>query len=554
MMFTLLRGHCLCYLMLVLCFSMCMFFGCGGGDAKPDVSSSPYIEPPPEVESDAGAGGTDRDAVDSASGGNIDPRQAVSAAELKQALDTLKDGEPVTVSGTIATIHVANFNWRTGEGIASLNLLAPSPIEPQELQYLDLHCIFASADDLKGLVEEQSVVLTGVVNVDRRSRSLRGCRLVSRGDVPEYAAKAIDPDKVGGGEGEAPPMPEGVEINRREGYIEFEKAAVAEDGAVPQAAIDAVKDDQRFSAVVTHAPITNAALQQISSISGLKELIMTDQAGDESLDFSLLAEHPRLRHIEVHVDQFTNDNLSQIGGLKCCAALVISGASLFDGCDLSGTTDDGVRGLARLKSLRFLTLEEKRKGEPSQITDDGLTALGELPRLTALDLWSESFNGAGLAALSACPDLWSLRLSKCSVTVDGLASLKELSSLMVLNLSETEVDSTIGETLNHLPSLTTLDLSKTKVDDELAASLTGHPGLASLNVRYNTAVTDKTLETLADNPPPHLRNLQLNGTQVTDEGIKLLTAVKTLRLLTTGDISDAVKESLRQANPELQIY
>ncbi len=47
---------------------------------------------------------------------------------------------------------------------------------------------------------------------------------------------------------------------------------------------------------------------------------------------------------------------------------------------------------------------------------------------------------------------------------------------------------------------------------------------------------------------------QLNGTQVTDEGIKQLTTVKTLRLLTTGDISDAVKESLRQANPELQIY
>ncbi|MBC8877240.1 MAG: hypothetical protein H8E44_48040 [Planctomycetes bacterium] len=497
---------------------------------------------------------TDQDAVDSVSGGNVDPGQAVSAAELKQRLDTLKDGEPVTVTGTIATIHVANFNWRTGEGVASLNLLAPSPLEPQELGYLDIHCVFASADDLKGLVEEQSVVLTGVVDVDRRSRSLRGCRLVSRGDVPEYAPKAVDVDKVGASEGETPAMPEGVGINRLEGFIEFEKAAVAEDGAVPQAAVDAVKDDQRFNAVVTQTPITNAALQQINAVSGLKELLLMEQSGDESLDFSLLAEHPRLRHIEVHVDQFTNDNLSQIGGLKCCAALVISGASLFDGCDLSGTTDDGVRGLARLKSLRFLTLEEKRKGEPSQITDDGLTALGELPRLTALDLWSESFNGAGLAALSACPDLWSLRLSKCSVTADGLASLKELSSLMVLNLSETEVDSTIGQTISQLPNLTTLDLSKTKVDDELAASLAGQPALASLNLRYNPAVTDKTLKTLAENPPPHLRNLQLSGTQVTDEGVKLLTTVKTLRFLLTGNTSDAVKESLRQANPELQIY
>lgn len=99
-----------------------------------------------------------------------------------------------------------------------------------------------------------------------------------------------------------------------------------------------------------------------------------------------------------------------------------------------------------------------------------------------------------------------------------------------------------------------MDLSKTKVDDGLAASLAGHPALASLNVRYNPAVTNKTLETLAENPPPHLRNLQLNGTQVTDEGIKRLATVKTLRFLTAGDISDAVKESLRQANPELQVY
>jgi len=531
-----------------------MFSGCGGGDEGSDASSSQSLEPPLAIESDIGTREADQDAVDSVSGGNIDPSQALSAAELKQTLDTLEDGELVTVSGTIATIPVADANWLTGEGIASLNLLAPSPIEPQELQYLDIRCVLASADDLKGLVEEQSVVLTGVVDVDRRSRSLRGCRLVSRGDVPEYAPKAVDVDKVGAPEGEAPPMPEGVEINRLEGYIEFEEAAIAEDGAVPQAAIDAVKDDQRFNAVVTQAPITNAALQQINAVIGLKELLLMAQSGGESLDFSVLAEHPRLRHIEVHVDQFTNENLSQIGELRCCAAIVIDEASFSDGCDLSGISDDGVRGLAKLKSLRILTLEEKRKGKPSQITDDGLTALGELPRLTALDLWSESFNGAGLAALSACPDLWSLRLSKCSVTVDGLASLRELPSLMVLNLSETEVDSTIGQTLSQVPSLTTLDLSKTKVDDGLAASLAGHPALASLNVRYNPSITDKTLETLADNPPPHLRNLQLGGTQVTDEGIKLLTTVKTLQFLSTGNTSDAVKESLRQANPELQIY
>ncbi|MDP7020666.1 MAG: hypothetical protein QGG36_33075 [Pirellulaceae bacterium] len=477
-----------------------------------------------------------------------------SAAEVVGFLDSIPDGTPVKVRGVITEIPVVGLNAPAGGAFANLNLLAPQPLSFQKLSELKLRCKLVSPQELDGLAEEREVELVGVADTRGRGRGLRECRVVSRGAVPNHAPAAVDLVRVQGGNSPAPPDSPGVDFDRASASLTFAENAVTADGAIPPVAIEFVKGDHGFANVVVRAPISSKSLAVIGSMEGLKSLQLFGQSGEHSLDLSLLADHQRLRYLELHVDRLPSDNLIQLARFQCAAALTVEAASLFDGCDLSGIDDATLRALAQLKSLRFISLGAKRKGKATQITDDGLKALAELPRLTALDIWSESFTGAGFSALGGAENLWSLRVAKCSVTSAGLAGLSEVHSLQVLDLSGTQVDSAIGASLSTLSNLAMVNVANTKVDDRFAAHLAGHAELRVLDLRGNAGVTDASLQSLVENPPPRLQTLQLDRTQITDGGLRELSAIRTLRLLTASELSEEVKAVLKRNNPELSVY
>lgn len=89
-----------------------------------------------------------------------------------------------------------------------------------------------------------------------------------------------------------------------------------------------------------------------------------------------------------------------------------------------------VKAVKDLVGLTTLNLAENRK-----ITDEGLTRLLLLPRLTHLNLSSCSITNRGLATLTALKKLEHLNISYCNrVSDDGLKQLKLLNRLAFLDI------------------------------------------------------------------------------------------------------------------------
>jgi hypothetical protein len=107
------------------------------------------------------------------------------------------------------------------------------------------------------------------------------------------------------------------------------------------------------------------------------------------------------------------------------------------GLDLgrSDVSDEGLKGLAELKSLQSLDL-----GFNLSLTDEGLKELAGLKNLQSLDLGANlSLTNAALKQLAGLKNLHSLNLGITYVSDVGLKELAGLKSLQSLNLSNTQV-------------------------------------------------------------------------------------------------------------------
>ncbi|HYH56143.1 MAG TPA: hypothetical protein VD772_05990, partial [Anseongella sp.] len=75
----------------------------------------------------------------------------------------------------------------------------------------------------------------------------------------------------------------------------------------------------------------------------------------------------------------------------------------------------------------------------TQISDEGLAAIGQLPNLTRLHLEHTAVGDAGLAALASCKNLRFLNLFGTGVTDAGLEHLQRIPSLREVHLYQTGV-------------------------------------------------------------------------------------------------------------------
>ena len=208
----------------------------------------------------------------------------------------------------------------------------------------------------------------------------------------------------------------------------------------------------------------------------------------------------RLEEIEIASPKLTDNDLKSIGGLARLTKLDLSRGK-FTNAGLAH-----LEGLAQLESLTFSSVAfdgkavQNKRGLPSlkrleiedspSLTDDTITSLGPLPKLTIIIA-----NRAGVGDLGAVHLAKSGRLDKAI-------------------LNETNVSDSGVEALLKCPSITCLHLQGTKVTDQGLAALPAS-NITSL-ILDTTAVTDETIRLASQ--LPNLQYLSLAETKATGEG------------------------------------
>jgi hypothetical protein len=178
-----------------------------------------------------------------------------------------------------------------------------------------------------------------------------------------------------------------------------------------------------------------------------------------------------------------------------------------------------LRGLKHVKGCRNLFLQGTR------ITDEGARVLAEFRDLNVVYLDRTKVTGAGLKGVRVT---WLLSLRDAPVTDEGLKALRGHTALPQLDLSGTRITDAGLRELKDLKHLRMLAVRATRVTDAGLAELSALTGLQDLQLN-GTKVTDagmKHLQKLRG-----LRRLALNGTAVTAAGLNHLKDLPGLRTL-----------------------
>ncbi|MDP9171872.1 MAG: hypothetical protein M3N54_14745 [Acidobacteriota bacterium] len=233
---------------------------------------------------------------------------------------------------------------------------------------------------------------------------------------------------------------------------------------------------------LTH--ITDQGMQEIKGLRGITELNLyfAEYVTDEGL--AAIKDWKKLRRLNLHGTKAGDTALEHISGIAALEALNV-GSTLM--------TDVGLERLTMLPHLKELTMGGNELG------DAGLQALRQMHGLTYLDLsgrqgtdknvWTIAMSDAGLDAVLTRSELRELRfgcsfigvgiegakfadVSVLSVTPKWLERMRALGKLERLKLQGcNRVDDEAVRTLIAMPALREVDLQGTSVTEKGAAAL-----------------------------------------------------------------------------------
>ena len=246
-------------------------------------------------------------------------------------------------------------------------------------------------------------------------------------------------------------------------------------------------------------------------------------------DFDFLGDLTNLQKLNFYDDEFLgNDKI--YGKLTNITDLTISNGWI---------TDDTVKNLLRLKSLKIKSADLRRVVEDETITDASIQFLTGLETLEIYRNYSISD-----ISLQLLTNLTNLKLDNCGNTITDV-SIGKLTKLVSLSISctDTITDTSLlyltnltslsssfneyitGKSLLNLPNLTVLDLSDDYysniiddniIDDNSVSRLTN---LTSINLSDNHIITDKSVSCLTN-----LTSIKLSDNHViTDKSLSMLT-------------------------------
>jgi hypothetical protein len=244
----------------------------------------------------------------------------------------------------------------------------------------------------------------------------------------------------------------------------------------------------------------------------------------------MLASHP---DAALHAEgQMTDAVLADVSRVETVTGLNLSGSS--------AVTDDGVRHLAHLTSLRHLDLSG------TNVTDAGLEVLRNLPRLQTISLAGTRTTDAGVRALAHCEALEHVNLAATGAGDGALRALAGKRQLRHLAITLTDAGIPL---LHQLPVFKTWHggeaaltlVGRRSVPNQLSlrgpltdrgmASLRGLDGLFSLDLDDNRlGITAAGLEPLVS--LPHLGVL---GVDAKDDWMPLIAAMPHLQFLSAQD-------------------
>jgi Leucine-rich repeat (LRR) protein len=245
-------------------------------------------------------------------------------------------------------------------------------------------------------------------------------------------------------------------------------------------------DLEKLDLSLTH--ITDGGLQEIKNLKGITDfnLYFAEYVTDEGV--ASIKDWKQLKRLNLHGTKASDTALEHIAGINTLESLDV-GSTLM--------TDVGLERLTSLTNLRELTMGGNELG------DAGLQALRQMPALTYLDLsgrngndknvWSVSISNTGLQAILTLKNLRELRFS-CTSTSVGIEG-KKLGEISTLSIT--------GKWLEQMKAL---------------------PNLERLKLQGCARLDNQSVATLI--AMPALKEADLKGTSVTEEGARLLKAAK----------------------------
>ncbi|GAB5443095.1 MAG: hypothetical protein Fues2KO_34440 [Fuerstiella sp.] len=136
----------------------------------------------------------------------------------------------------------------------------------------------------------------------------------------------------------------------------------------------------------------------------------------------------------------------------------------------------------------------------------------------------------------------------------GLSFLPQLANLRKLDLSATTVGETGLKYVGQVPTLISLSMRGNRFSPESYRLLQNGDRILTCTVSGSRAFNDTALDVMSQTMP-NLRTLAVGGTGVSDEGLKAVSRIKSLRsFIASGtDVSDAAVEELQLALPDCNI-
>ncbi len=190
-------------------------------------------------------------------------------------------------------------------------------------------------------------------------------------------------------------------------------------------------------------------LEQIGELKKLRVLSLGWFEPLSAGDMEPLVELPKLISVEIE------GKLSSDGFASLCRFETVTELHLFD-------TELSDADLLHLQPARDRLCFPTLFGNP--FTGDGLSDLGEMPRLRWLNLSRTQLTDDVLARLPYCPNLEFLFVSETGITDAGLTHLAQLPKLGNLDVSNTAVTDACLETLAKISSLKYVTAFNTAVD------------------------------------------------------------------------------------------
>lgn len=210
--------------------------------------------------------------------------------------------------------------------------------------------------------------------------------------------------------------------------------------------------------------VTNKGLAVFKELPQLRVLMMQDAANVDDGAMEHLAGLDGLTNLDMTGTSVEDPGLAALAGKKIKDLRLRN--TLVEGTGLDQLE-------AAYETLTYLDLNE------SFATDEGLAQAASFKNLETLLVWQTDVTDEGLSVLSELPKLKKLMLKACSdVTDAGMPAVAKVESLVDLDLSETTVSDEGLKALHGLKNLTTLNVANTDVTEEgITAIQEAIPGL-----------------------------------------------------------------------------